>query len=328
MRYQALFCILASLIVIVISTKSPGPLFMWSDREIFISSQSKIGYAKSEAVEELMENIAAISNKKGSLNKYLSKESPFPEVIAIFLKPHLTNSKFSSWANVYDQKDKNGGSLANVKNLFENSKSSLAIHYSYLKEFFASDILSTFNVKLSKAYPKSSSFLFSNNKQDERHFPLVNENWVSLSKAEEFLVSAEGKKIMQNGEPDLLVFYLSAEETKEVVTAEDSIIGSVSNILNIASNHNYLAIFTADVPEEHNYPSLHKESTVRYELIRKIDTSTNSTIAGTFFPPSMWEAIFGSFIIIVGMSVGISCIMSLQNPPKLLDEAMAKKKKN
>jgi len=158
----------------------------------------------------------------------------------------------------------------------------------------------------------------------------VNENWVSLSKAEEFLVSSEGKKMMQNGEPDLLVFYLSADETKDVVTAEDSIIGSVSNILNIASNHNYLAIFTADVPEEHNYPSLHnvKESNVRYELARMINSSNNSTIAGTYFPPSMWEAIFGSFIIIVGMSVGISCIMSLQNPPKLLDEAMAKKKRN
>jgi len=333
MKGLLIVCLLISLVYVAFTAKSPGPLFMWSDKEIFRASRINVGYANSDAVGELLACIVGFKNEnKGSLHKYLNKDVPVPEAILLFLKPHLTSSKFSVWANVYNSKQKNGGALANLKNLYENSKSSLSIHYSYLKESFAEDVLKQFVAELQESHPDSKSVLFSQSKSDDQHFPLLQHKWISLDKAEEYLVSGEGKELLKDGNPNLLIFYFSSDETHEIITGEDSIMGSITNVVNIATDHNYLAIYSSDVPEAHTYNSISSNEKQNIFLrssnsfIMNPAATNSSDVAGTYFPPQMWQAIFASLIIIVALSIGLSCTMGLQTPPKLLDEAMAKKK--
>jgi len=300
---------------------------MWSNKETFNPKKSNILKVDSDSIESILENIVSISNDESDLSKYLNKDIEFPEVITIFLKPLLSSSKFSISAGVY-----NGGkgSYSNLQNLIKNSESSLSVHYSYLKESFATDVLSKFTSKLTEVYPNAKTILASSDKDDVSHFPSTHK-WIPISTIEEYLVSGEGKEYVLNGSPDILIVYFSSEDSKEITSNEDKIIGIVSDIVSVSTNKNYIGIFSSDVPEEHTFPSISGEKDVifQYNVINNLKATTNSSdIAGTLFPPQMWEAIFTSIIIFVALSIGISCITKLQVPPKLLDEAMAKKKRN
>ena len=310
--------------------KIPGPLFMWSNQQVFNHKKINLMNAESSSVESLLENVVSISNDEGDLSKYLNKETQFPEVITIFLKPHLTSSKFSVSANVY-QKGKNGGSYSNLKSILENSDSSLSVHYSNLKDSFAQDVLSKFQNKLREVYPNAKTILSSANKDDVSHFP-ESHKWIPISTIEEYLVSGEGKEYVLNGTPDILVVYFSTDESLEVVQSEDRIIGIVSDIVSVSTNKNYFGLFSSDVPEEHSFPSISngfKENTIfQSKFTRDIRSSNDSDIAGTYFPPQIWQAIFVVFVLLFALYVGVYATSGLQIPPKLLDEAMAKKKKN
>ena len=310
--------------------KIPGPLFMWSNQQVFNHKKINLMNAESSSVESLLENIVSISNDEGDLSKYLNKETQFPEVITIFLKPHLTSSKFSVSANVY-QKGKKGGSYSNLKSILENSDSTLSVHYSNLKDSFAQDVLSKFQNKLREVYPNAKTILSSANKDDVSHFP-ESHKWIPISTIEEYLVSGEGKEYVLNGTPDILVVYFSTEERQEVISSEDRIIGIVSNVVSVSTNKNYIGLFSSDVPEEHTFPSISEglkdNNFYSSKIASNIRSSNDSDVAGTYFPPQMWQAIIVVFIILMALFIGVNTTMQLQIPPKLLDEAMAKKKKN
>jgi len=283
--------------------------------------------AESDSVESILENIVSISNSEGDLNKYLNKDTSFPEVITIFLKPSLTSSKFSVSADVYNGgKD---GSYKNLQNLVKSSQSSLSVHYSYLKESFAMDVLSKFTSKISEIYPNSKTILSSADKKDVEHFPSTHK-WIPISTIEEFLVSGEGKDYVLNGTPDILIVYFSNDESKEVISSEDGVIGIVSDIVSVSTNKNSICIFSSDFPEQHDFPSISnnalKETIFQYKSKNIRRSSNDSDIAGTYFPPQMWQAIFVVIVLLIAFFIGLSAASSLQIPPKLLDEQMAKRK--
>jgi len=307
--------------------KSPGPLFMWSNKETFTKKKINVLNVDARAVESVLENILSISNKEGDLSPYLNKEIPFPEVVTIFLKPHLSSSKFSISADVYS-KDGKGGAYSNLKHAIRSAESSLSVHYSHLQESFATDILAKLSRKLRQTYPNAKEILSSVDQKDKEHFPSA-DKWVPLSTIEEFLVSGEGTEYLLNGTPDLLIVYFSPKEREEVISSEDKIVGIVSDIVSVSTNNNYVGIFSHDFPEEHVFPTISgglQQNTIFQSRLTAGDTPANDTIAGTWVPPQMWEAIFIVFILLAALFAGVSVTMSLQIPPKLLDEAMAKKK--
>eukprot|EP01091_Cochliopodium_minus_P005101 TRINITY_DN15081_c0_g1_i1.p1 TRINITY_DN15081_c0_g1~~TRINITY_DN15081_c0_g1_i1.p1 ORF type:complete len:328 (-),score=101.42 TRINITY_DN15081_c0_g1_i1:54-1037(-) len=319
--------LLIFVVYIASATKSPGPLFMWSNQKTFTPHKVNIMKSKSDSIENILENILSISNDEGDLKKYLHKEVPLPEVITIFLKPTLTSTKFSQSADVYNGgKD---GSFTNLQNLVQNSKSSLSVHYSHLKESFATDVLSKLTSKINGNYPNAKIILSSVHKSDVSHFPSTHK-WIPLSTLEEYLASGEGKEYVLNGTPDILIVYLSKDESKEMISKEDNIIGIVSNIVSVETQHNSIGIFSSDVPEEHDFSISNnalKETVFQYNNKQQIRRASNdSDYAGTYFPPQMWQAIFVVIVLLIAFFIGLSATSSLQIPPKLLDEKMAKKK--
>jgi len=248
-------------------------------------------------------------------------------VITIFLKPTLTSSKFSVSADVYNGGKE--GSYKNLQNLVKSSQSSLSVHYSYLKDSFASDVLSKFTDKIAQVYPNAKTILSSSDKKDVEHFPSPHK-WVPISTIEQFLASGEGEDYVLNGTPDILIVYLSNDDSKEVITSEDNLIGIVSDIVSVSTNKNSIGIFSSDVPEEHDFPSIYnnalKGTVFQYKSQHIRDSTNDSDIAGTYFPPQMWQAIFVSIVLLIAFFIGLNATSSLQIPPKLLDEQMAKKK--
>lgn len=328
MRIAITCFVLLSFIFIGIATKTPSPLLAWSGKKLFTKQKVLLGRLNTNEFINTLEAISGLKDKKESKINLQKVESP--EVIAFFLKPKLSNSEFSRLANVYSS-DRNGGSLSNLMTLIDNSESSLSVHYSFKKISFIEDVIS----KLSKdilSKSEGASIVVSSERRSD--IPLLVGNhgkWLSLDHFEDYISSEEGRKLMSNGKTDVIVYYLSEEINDDKVSQEDRAIGRISRVIEVATNGNFFSVFSSDMASKKRSfdPIQSFDIAPQKRLPMNMPTNMNSNssveIAGTYFPAPIWESIFSVIILLIAMMIGSYCISGIQVPPKLLDEAMAKK---
>jgi len=239
-------------------------------------------------------------------------KSTSPEVVVVFVANKLRTDQFSHYA----QRQGNEQQVFNrLRTAFKSSKSSASCPYVLASEYLPlSDVISQTANDLLQSSPSSSVYFV--NEQSEispktlsgvtRRTPLQFLEEISL-----------GNPIFSNGVTDFIAVYFSPKDENSLaktLSEDDSYVGTVHQIINKETNGNYIAVFTADTPQE---KTIRRVRDAKSEDEQNAGlTNTVSNFFQTYFPLQLTLALVTSALLIVILLVGICCTMDMQSPQR------------
>lgn len=277
---------------------SDVPLFMWSGEKYIIGKNLAISTELATPdVEYLFESIVTRNAVPTPFTSVL--HNPYPEVLVIFLEPHLSLTQLSSCSE-----------LPTLKSVMQVSSAGSF----YAPYVGVSDSLSSSVIQTAYLVDKSASVFYAGKgakllPELKSRVPKVKA--VSLNNLQKTLSSS---KIYNNGVVDLVIVHLDTEDSTDKLSRSNEIIFAVNSFVS-DKTANYVAVYTGLSSYENDSQ---KRVLMELEMIVD-DLSDNSTnVTGTwfqiFFPGWFWEITVVFLFLIPIVITGFFQLMSIQTP--------------
>jgi hypothetical protein len=301
-----------SLFLLISSNIITYPLFIWSNNNFFKE--------KNIQITEILQKDSLDNIIIEKLNQNLNLE-----IISIFIEPHI-KTEYLSILSHYLKKELNISSFIHLKNIMENSNSSLFFPYIPYKE--DESITNCLIEKLSKIIQKNGGSIIITGNNYENNFinklQIQDSNILSL---DNFL-----KKINQNWDifhnriTDLIIIYLdnpiievninNIQTFYQHFQKNDIILNQLNEKLELSKN--YIGIFTSEKPFFYNFYSFEN-----YGEIYLQNTSSNGTSIN-YWPPEVNEALIIMLPFLIILLIGFCCTFSIQSELKFENEKIKK----
>jgi len=294
------------------------PVFMWSDKEIFLNAQVYDTITTGDVEFALASLLHKDTSKTSKLSSSINQNVAAPEVVILFVEPELRTDQVPYLSSAFASSPA-GGSFSHIKKALENAGSSLVMPYAAVDDVSLLDevLLDTFesinNANIFMANVAGST-LFSR---------LRRLNGVKLVNLDSLMTEMKSAHAFDNGVTDLVVVSFGDNDFSE----HDEIVGSVLANIRAASKGNYAAIYTANVPvaskltwsfERHARSEF--QDTIQYIMADDINGSNSSNITThhlvNYFPGPFIEVLLVCSILITMLFTGGCAIFSLQTPDK------------
>jgi hypothetical protein len=303
MASKILFLVFLSINLVLSSSSSSAPIFLWSNTNAF--NGHNIQEINVISVSDI---VNGLENKESPVLKHFNSKSD-PELIVIFVEPELSSTQVPILAQSYQSKP-NGGAFSNLKRYIETSKSSVVFPYatsnagSVGKQIISS--LSSGNVYL------------------------VGENIESLSQVTKLTVSElmnnleNGWVALNNGKVDVVVINFNTPAVESLIddssvhqryVSDDATLGSVMDAIEKQSSK-YVAIFTSNSVSNPVSEQKTRNFEPQLKAFENNFRQNNNQLYTTYWPDGVIEAllIMGPFLGI--LLVGVCCTIQLQSDLK------------
>jgi len=281
-----------------ISPSLTSPVLMWSNKNAFaLKNEQKVDVLSANNVESILSDAFKAN----------------PEVVVVFVEPHLRTEQLSILADAY-QSHPTGGAFSHLKSAIENSVSSVVVPYVSVQteESLASEIVSGVlshvnNAKVIVGRAEGSTVLASLN-----------------SKAQTFTLQQLSAKlndrtwdVLSNGVVDVVVVcfnapaaHLGDKEAADQYKQDDAFVGSVVSALQQTS---YVAVFTADKPVadiQYSFPA--SSETMKIFEERNIQGFHQNI----YFFQAVSEALVVMVPFLIILTIGVACTCGVQSELK------------
>jgi len=287
------------------------PVLLWSGKPIFTPSQAQIvDTLSTQDVEYTLSSLLLKSpmNKQSSVAPTFSGSKQPTEVVVLFIEPELSTDQISRAG--YE------GYLSNLRNEMGNAASSLTMPYATV------DRVSLFDDALTNIVGSiSGSILVARMPNSKLFKQLGQQNNVKIVNIDSLLDELRSSSVFSNKVTDLVVVCFDKDPT---FSSHDEIIGAVSSSIKTATNGNYVAVYSANMPadsrifwtfEQHSEAEFSQHIQISL-LGNGTNNSTNTTTTINYFPGALIEAYLLSAILLAMLFTGGCAIFSLQTPDK------------
>jgi hypothetical protein len=290
------------------STFSTVPLLVWSGDDYFAPGSHNPELISNEQLETLFQRVAGLKNQD-SVIEFVKTTSP--EVVVVFVENKLRTDQFSQYAR---QGANEHQTFNRLRTAFKSSKTSASCPYVLASEYLPiSDVISQTTNDLLQSSPTSTVYIVN----DQTEAATQTQSGVINRSLVQFLEDISlGNTIFSNGVTDFVAIHFSPKEETTQATAlseDDSYIGTIHQIINKETNGNYIAVFTADTPQE---KSIRRIRATKTEDENVEFTASVSNFFSTYFPIQVTFALFTFALLIIILLVGILCTMSIQAPQR------------
>jgi len=268
------------------SLTQSSPIFMWSNTGYFTG-------VNTESVD-VIDALNVQNIFQGKDTSFISQDSINPEILVVFIESSLTTEKVGILSNAY-QAQSNGGSLSNLRNLIENSKSSVVFPYVINCEF------RSFVSSLTASFP---SVIIAT--EEGKSIPDVSGATYSFSKLTDKLSSNQWN-ILNNGVTDLII--VSFNPQSEQFQANDVTLGNVINAL--SGKTTYAAMFAGIQQPE--YLAIARSFPLSHPLMKAFEGTFQQVNYATAWPGGVIEALLVMVPFLFILSVGICCTFNIQS---------------
>jgi len=288
------------------STFSTVPLLVWPGDNYFAPGSHNPELISNEQLETLFQRVAGLKNQDAVI-EFVKTTSP--EVVVVFVENKLRTDQFTQYTR---QSAKEHQTFNRLRTAFKSSKSSASCPCVLASEYLPlSDVISQTTNDLLQSSPTSTVYIVNDQSATQIQSGVISRTLV------QFLQEISlGNAIFSNGVTDFVAIYFSPKEENTQATTlseDDSYIGTIHQIINKETDGNYIAVFTADTPQE---KSIRRVRATKTEDENVEFTATISNFFSTYFPLQVTFALFASALLIIILLVGVLCTMNMQSPQR------------
>jgi len=296
------------------SSPKTSPLLLWSNTNYFTSRNEQIvPLVSTDDIEAAFQQ----SNKENAIKNFVNANVK-PEVIAVFIQPHLKTTELITFSDARNAQP-NGGAFKNLKRFVETSPSSLVLPY----------VFSTHNIQerpnigtvivddIIKHLPSSANVIVASNDAEVATIKSIEKvKVISLNELSKMAHQSHWD-ILSNGVTDVIVVYLDKadqDNSREVINAGDDY---MNNIVASLKRANYVAAFTADSPVD----SIHQSFPSTHPVLQRFAASVQQVLDETYvatnddglMPDSIVEALLVMLPFLIILFVGVCCTYNIQS---------------
>jgi len=291
------------------STFSTVPLLAWSGDNYFAAGSHNPELISNDQLETLFQRVAGLQSQETAIE--FVKSTP-PEVVVVFVENKLRTDQFSQYAQRQDKGEHQD--FNRLRTAFKSSKSSASCPYVMASEYLPlSDVISQTTNDLLQSSPSSSVYIINDQIDPETK----TQSGVIRKTLIQFLEEISlGNSIFSNGVTDFVTIYFSPKDENTLATSlneDDSYIGTVHQIINKETNGNYIAVFTADTPQEKSIRRV--RSTKNEDEVVFLTTSIGNFFT-KYFPLEVTLALVSIALLLLILVVGVVCTMNMQSPQR------------
>jgi len=295
-------------------TSSIVPLLLWSSNSYFGDTHSTIQQTVTETeFHKLMTDIVNSHGHKKLLDGSVSITQTKPEVIVAFVYDHLSSGEVAVESGSYAHNTLNQQSsypLSNIKRTLSESQSSLSIPYLLMEKMSTSLV----NVISLKPNSKTIATYMENKKGSVSGCDAL---LTELQEAEEI-------NLFNNGITDLVLLHYHHQKDTE------NCMSRVLSLVAEKSQNSYMALLSADSSQypvqmvfgDHTPVTETTLVQIQPTLFVSYNTSSSSSQIAAGYPgvllansSSMFAVLLSLFLIFV-LFMGVSCVTSIESPPR------------
>jgi len=291
-----------------------SPLFLWSNTKYF--SAKNIQIRELVSTEDVQD--AFLQNKRLTpiSSFFQASSSPKVEAIVIFVEPKLNSEHVSILSNAYSNNV--GGAFSHLKNLLDNSVSSLVAPYVYAGE--SNSIGSSVVLSLSNNLQAGAKVIIARS-EGSTMLPDFKEkkNIDNISLQELQKLTSNNWSVLNNGVTDLIVVCFDAgeevlnQEVRKEYASDDAFLEILDSFTK--SGVNYVAAYTSEKSSSELQlvmPSSHPSMSAFEELHQQ----RRGNSIDQLFPAEIMQGLLFTLPLVIILFIGVCCTFGLQSALK------------